>query len=184
MCFKIHFTIPKSTGTGTLSVCISFHNNINLLATVPAAPITFSMRHMEGRVWRLRTTLCKYVSSEISIEPMKSQNVQLELFSHVNTVSLTFILRAREGRIGNYNVQLVLDAPIRAVGQPRVRQQELVVNFEMQYSCHETCCLVLPWTYAHLRCRPKPSLIIAQTNSASSLVNSTGSSYLVGVTYE
>ena len=46
---------------------------------------------------------------------MKLQNAQSEFFSHVNTVILTFILRGREGRIGNYNVQFVLDARIKAV---------------------------------------------------------------------
>ena len=47
-----------------------------------------------------------------------------------------------------------------------------------------TMYLVLSWTYAHLWCRPKPSSIITQTKSTSSLVNNTGNSYLVGVTYE
>ena len=48
---------------------------------------------------------------------MKLQNAQLEFFSHVNTVILTFNLRARESRIGNYNVQSVLDALVRAVSR-------------------------------------------------------------------
>ena len=48
---------------------------------------------------------------------MKLQNTQLEFFSYVNIVILMFILHAREGRIGNYNIQLVLDALIRAVSQ-------------------------------------------------------------------
>ena len=48
---------------------------------------------------------------------MKLQNTQLEFFSYVNIVILTFILHAREGRIGNYNIQSVLDALIRAVSQ-------------------------------------------------------------------
>ena len=46
---------------------------------------------------------------------MKLQNVQLELFNHMNMVILTFNVRAREGRIGNYNVQSVLDTLISAV---------------------------------------------------------------------
>ena len=46
----------------------------------------------------------------------------------------------------------------------------------------ENCYLVFTSTYVFLRCRLKPSLIIAQTNSTSSLLNNTGSSYLVGMT--
>ena len=48
---------------------------------------------------------------------MKLQNAQLEFFSHVNTVVLTFILCARDCGMGNYNVQSVLDALIRAVSR-------------------------------------------------------------------
>ena len=48
---------------------------------------------------------------------MKLQNAQLELLDRVNTVILTFILHAREGKICNYNVQLVLDTLIRAVSR-------------------------------------------------------------------
>ena len=48
---------------------------------------------------------------------MKLQNAKLEFFSYVNTVILTFILHAREGGIGNYNIQSALDALIRAVSR-------------------------------------------------------------------
>ena len=48
---------------------------------------------------------------------MKLQNAKLQFFSHVNTVILTIILRAREGRIDNYNIQSVLDTLIRAVSR-------------------------------------------------------------------
>ena len=48
---------------------------------------------------------------------MKLQNTQLEFFSYVNIVILMFILHAREGRIGNYNIQSVLDTLIRAVSR-------------------------------------------------------------------
>ena len=47
---------------------------------------------------------------------MKLQNTQLEFFSHMNKVIFTFLLHAREGRMGNYNVQSILDALI-AVSQ-------------------------------------------------------------------
>jgi len=47
-----------------------------------------------------------------------------------------------------------------------------------------TCYLVLPWTYARLICCLRPWSIIAQTKGTNSLVNNTGSSYLVGMTYE
>ena len=45
---------------------------------------------------------------------MKLRNAQIELFNHVNTVILTFILRARGGK---YNVQSGVDALIKAVSQ-------------------------------------------------------------------
>ena len=45
---------------------------------------------------------------------MKLRNAQLELFNHVNTVMLTFILRAREGK---YNVQSDVDVLIKAVSR-------------------------------------------------------------------
>ena len=107
--------------------------------------------------------------------------------SHVNMVILTFILRAWEGRIGNYNVQLVLDALIRAASHS-VSSEQVVVNFVKGWDA----VFISPPTGSGklvIWCFCGPLLVWDakfdhHSNGASSLVNSTGSNCLVGVTYE
>ena len=90
-----------------------------------------------------------------SADRFQLQNAQLEFFSHVNTVILTFILRAREGRIRQLQRSVSLDALIKgrkSEYELRARQQEVIVNFVKDWDAvfmspptgsGETCYLVL-----------------------------------------